>query len=60
MIFKTQYIFFILGPPQMQPMSYQTRSQPYGFRSQQQQQPPPQMMGYGARPQPPFGYYYEG
>merc|ERR1712223_2137271 len=49
------------GPPQMQPMSYQTRSQPYGFRSQQQQQqPPPQMMGYGARTQPPFGYYYEG
>ena len=45
----------------MQPMSYQTRSQPYGFRSQQQQQqPPPQMMGYGARTQPPFGYYYEG
>ena len=58
MIFKTQYIFFYIGPPQMQPMSYQTRSQPYGFRSQQQ--PPPQMMGYGARPQPPFGYYYEG
>ena len=46
----------------MQQMSYQTRSQPYGFRQQQQQQPPQMMnsMGYGARPQPPFGYYYEG